>query len=312
MDLNQVTLPARDIAASIAFYKQLGFELLVESPHYARFMATQGNATFSVHATDGDAVSSAAVVYFECGLLDEQVAKLQAQGIVFTQLPTDQPWLWREARLTDPSGNPLCLYQAGDNRLNPPWRMGGQQTSAFAARTLETERLLIRALQQSDLPALLEMNSDPEVNRFLPYPIWTSMDDAHAWYLRTLKRIADGGTLYRVIVEKATNEPIGTCLVLHYSADDACAEVGYMQRRSSWGKGFVREAVAAVIDDAFGTIGLRRLEAQINPLNVASCRVVESLGFTREGLLRKRWLDQDKVNDCAFYGLLREEWVKPG
>ncbi len=64
-----------------------------------------------------------AIVYFECTALDEQVAALQAKGIQFTQEPRDEPWLWREARLLDPAGNVICLYHAGENRLNPPWRV---------------------------------------------------------------------------------------------------------------------------------------------------------------------------------------------
>jgi hypothetical protein len=63
------------------------------------------------------------VVYFECAELDAKVAGLAAQGFVFTKLPKDERWLWREARLMDPSGNVLCLFSAGENRRNPPWRL---------------------------------------------------------------------------------------------------------------------------------------------------------------------------------------------
>lgn len=124
MELNQVTLPATDVAASVAFYKKMGFEIIVDSPHYARFKSTMGDATFSVHAIEprsGEA--SQTIVYFECSSLDEQVAALKANGIQFTQEPRDERWLWREARLLDPSGNIICLYHAGENRLNPPWRV---------------------------------------------------------------------------------------------------------------------------------------------------------------------------------------------
>jgi catechol 2,3-dioxygenase-like lactoylglutathione lyase family enzyme len=124
MELNQVTLPATDVAASLAFYLKMGFELIVDSPHYARFRSTAGNATFSVHAVDAMAESSKTIVYFECSSLDEQVAALQARGVQFAQEPRDERWLWREARLVDPSGNVICLYHAGENRLNPPWRVG--------------------------------------------------------------------------------------------------------------------------------------------------------------------------------------------
>jgi catechol 2,3-dioxygenase-like lactoylglutathione lyase family enzyme len=123
MDLNQVTLPAIDVAASVAFYRSMGFEVIVEEPHYARFKSTVGDATFSVHAVESLSNRNDAVVYFECDPLDAQVAALQAKGIRFTQLPRDESWLWREARLTDPSNNTICLYHAGVNRLDPPWRV---------------------------------------------------------------------------------------------------------------------------------------------------------------------------------------------
>ena len=101
----------------------MGFELIVDAPHYARFKSTVGDATFSVHAVEAVAEPSRTVIYFECESLDEQVAALQAKGLQFTQEPRDERWLWREARLADPSGNVVCLYYAGENRLNPPWRV---------------------------------------------------------------------------------------------------------------------------------------------------------------------------------------------
>ena len=124
MELNQVTLPALDVAASVAFYRRMGFELIVDAPHYARFKSTVGNATFSVHAVEALAEAPRTIVYFECAALDQQVVELQAKGLRFAQEPRDEQWLWREARLIDPSGNVICLYHAGNNRLNPPWRIG--------------------------------------------------------------------------------------------------------------------------------------------------------------------------------------------
>lgn len=123
MNLNQVTLPAVDIAASVAFYARMGFTLIVRSPHYARFECPEGDATFSVHLVDELQEDTGVVVYFECGDLDQRVAALQARGIAFDQPPTDERWLWREARLRDPAGNVLCLYHAGVNRTHPPWRV---------------------------------------------------------------------------------------------------------------------------------------------------------------------------------------------
>src|SRR5688572_21853472 len=101
----------------------MGFELIVRSPHYARFECPEGDATFSVHLSDGHSISTGCVVYFECMDLDTRVQELQAKGFSFSKLPTDENWLWREARLEDPSGNALCLFWAGHNRKNPPWRV---------------------------------------------------------------------------------------------------------------------------------------------------------------------------------------------
>ncbi|MBC7604752.1 MAG: VOC family protein [Ramlibacter sp.] len=123
MNLNQVTVAALNIAASVAFYQKLGLELIVSSPHYARFKCPQGDATFSVHLVDTLTAHSSTVVYFETSSLDETVRRLQSDGMLFSQEPRDETWLWREARIDDPSGNAICLYWAGDNRVNPPWRV---------------------------------------------------------------------------------------------------------------------------------------------------------------------------------------------
>jgi predicted enzyme related to lactoylglutathione lyase len=123
MNLNQVTVPAFDVAASVAFYRCLGLEPIVDEPHYARFKCPDGDATFSVHQVPQPLSASATVVYFETADLDHKVRQLQAAGLVFLQEPRDEPWLWREARLADPAGNIICLYWAGTNRLDPPWRV---------------------------------------------------------------------------------------------------------------------------------------------------------------------------------------------
>lgn len=124
MRLNQVTAPARDLDESIAFYRLLGLTLIVRSPDYARFEVGDGTATFSLERiADIRNAGAGPHLYFECDDLDARVAELKAKGIVFDHDPVDQRWLWREAWLSDPSGNRLCLYFAGDNRRFPPWRI---------------------------------------------------------------------------------------------------------------------------------------------------------------------------------------------
>ena len=121
MNLNQVTVEVSDIPRARAFYQRLGLELIVSSDHYARFLCP-GGATLSIHLVEA-AAPGGAVVYFECDDLDDRGAAQKAAGVVFDSDPVDQRWLWREARLSDPEGNRLCLYFAGANRIDPPWRV---------------------------------------------------------------------------------------------------------------------------------------------------------------------------------------------
>ena len=123
MRLNQVTVAATDVEASIAFYGTLGLKLIVHSPHYARFEMPAGESTLSLHLADAGPGAHAPTLYFECEDLDGEVARLKAAGIVFDADPVDQRWLWREAYLRDPAGNVICLYHAGENRTHPPWRI---------------------------------------------------------------------------------------------------------------------------------------------------------------------------------------------
>lgn len=120
--LNQVTVGSRDYAASVDFYTALGLRQIVDSPSngYARFEAPNG-VTLSIHASEDSATST--VVYFESKRLDAWVTELASQGFAFDQMPQDESWGWREARLLDPSGNIICLYHSGENRRYPAWRI---------------------------------------------------------------------------------------------------------------------------------------------------------------------------------------------
>lgn len=125
MRLNQVTVPALDLAQSIAFYQLLGLRLIVRADHYARFELPDGESTFSLHLAAGPiARANAPQIYFECDDLAAQVARLKAAGVTFDTELTEQSWLWTEAWLPDPAGNALCLFHAGQNRRYPPWRIG--------------------------------------------------------------------------------------------------------------------------------------------------------------------------------------------
>lgn len=124
MNLNQITIPSLDLEKSIPFYETLGLKLIVKSlPHYARFECPNGTSTFSIKQVEKLTIEYGIHIYFECENLDKYVNELLDKGIEFDEMPNDKSWLWREAHLKDIDKNHLILYYAGENRLNPPWKL---------------------------------------------------------------------------------------------------------------------------------------------------------------------------------------------
>lgn len=124
MNLNQITIYSAKPIETVEFYKKLGLLLIVDSlPRYARLECPDGESTLSVHVTENAQPDRSVVLYFECEDLDETVNKLKILGLAFDEDPIDRDWLWREAYLKDPNDNKICLFYAGENRKNPPWRI---------------------------------------------------------------------------------------------------------------------------------------------------------------------------------------------
>jgi catechol 2,3-dioxygenase-like lactoylglutathione lyase family enzyme len=123
MNLNQVTIGSTDLERAEAFYLRLGLRLIVKNDRYLRFECPEGNSTFSVELVDQVPETESVTVYFEDPDVDALVRRMEDEGVVFEHQPTDMPWLWRESRLRDPDGHRLCLFDAGTNRLYPPWRL---------------------------------------------------------------------------------------------------------------------------------------------------------------------------------------------
>jgi catechol 2,3-dioxygenase-like lactoylglutathione lyase family enzyme len=124
MRLNHVTLAARDVGRSARFYAQLGLTLVVvDYPDYARLLAPQGDTTLSLHRVERHSPESCASIHFEVEDVNGTVQRLEQAGFDFVCGPVDQPYLWREAVLLDPDEHRVFIYHAGENRLDPPWRV---------------------------------------------------------------------------------------------------------------------------------------------------------------------------------------------
>jgi hypothetical protein len=124
MNLDQVTIFSERPVETVEFFEKLGLKRIVDSlPRYARLECPDGDSTFSVNIADNVSPNQNIVLYFECEHLDATVTKLKQLGLKFDEEPVDRSWLWRQPYLKDPNGNKICLFYAGENRKNPPWRL---------------------------------------------------------------------------------------------------------------------------------------------------------------------------------------------
>jgi [ribosomal protein S5]-alanine N-acetyltransferase len=169
-------------------------------------------------------------------------------------------------------------------------------------------RVIVRPVAASDLTDLHEVNGDDEVTRFLPYSTWTSIEHGSGWLAR-MQDLAASGTGQQLVIERRSDgKIIGTVLLFKYDESSSRLEIGYVLGRAHWRQGFATEAVRAVCSCVFEELAIRRIEAEVNPDNAASNALLQSLGFTREGRLRKRWIGKGIAYDTNVYGCLAEEW----
>lgn len=180
------------------------------------------------------------------------------------------------------------------------------QASGFP--TLATDRLRLRQMTEADIPAVFAVFSDPVVRRYLTRVAMTTAAEARALIEGATAEFAAGTALRLGLVLAEDDQVIGTGNLLHFDWQSRRAEVGYALAQRHWGKGLATEAAAAMIDYGFETLDLHRIEAELDPRNGPSARVLERLGFAREGLLRERWIVDDEISDSLIMGLLRRDY----
>ena len=156
---------------------------------------------------------------------------------------------------------------------------------------LQTARLCLRGFVESDFEGLYALHSDPRAMRYWSFPAWTDASQAQGYFVSALQGRDPGRMLCWAITLRGADALIGTATLASIGRGQGRAEIGYALHPDRWGQGLAQEAVHAVLGHAFDGLGLRRVEADIDPRNAASCRLAERMGFIREGLLRERWPD---------------------
>lgn len=180
---------------------------------------------------------------------------------------------------------------------------------AFDPTPLHTPRLTLRQFTAADAPAMYTIFSDAEVTRYWSTPPWTDMAQAEQAVQESIDSYAGAENLRLAIALRDSGEMIGTISLYRIHASNRRGDIGYALARAHWQRGYLSEAMEAFIAHAFDALDLNRIEADIDPRNVASAKLLEKMAFVREGYMRERWIVNGEVCDTAFYGLLRREWM---
>ncbi len=184
---------------------------------------------------------------------------------------------------------------------------------ALPTPTLLTERLRLRPFTEEDADALFALHSNAHVLRYWDSPPWQDRSRAER-FLATCRELADEGTGARVAMDRLSDGAfIGWCGLSRWNPDFRSASLGYCLDDAAWGHGYATEAARALLQWAFDTLDLNRVQAEADTRNVGSARVLEKLGFVLEGTLREDCVVNGDVSDSWVYGLLRREWQpQPG
>ena len=180
---------------------------------------------------------------------------------------------------------------------------------------IETDRLLLRQQQLSDAPALFELRTNPDVMRYIERPRPETVKESEAFVQMVNENFSKGMNLIWAITFKEKPEQlIGNLGYWRTDLANYRAELGYILHPDHWRKGILSEALKAVIDFGFNTVGLNSICANINPENDASRQLLLKHGFIKEAYFREDYYFEGKFLDSEIYGLLSSTapFGKPG
>jgi len=175
---------------------------------------------------------------------------------------------------------------------------------------LETERMILKQLDENQVDMLFELRSDPETMRYVNRPLAKTREDAEQHlHLITSKIEANEGINWGLFLREQPDRAIGVMGHYRIHTEHFRSEVGYMLLRPYWGQGLVAEALSAVLRYGFETMHLHSTEAIIDPANTASARVLEKNGFVKEAHFIENEFFDGKFIDAAVYSLLKSRWL---
>lgn len=178
---------------------------------------------------------------------------------------------------------------------------------------IKTNRLLLRDVQLSDTSAILHLQSDPVTLTFLDKKALKSTTESEL----LIRKIIDdlllcNGITWALTLKEDPKKLIGTISFWRIVKEHYRAEIGYMLMSEYFRKGYMKEAIAPVVQYGFRDMNLHSIEANIHPGNTASSSLLTSQGFKKEGYHRENFFFEGKFKDTAVFSLLEKDIIQPG
>ena len=172
---------------------------------------------------------------------------------------------------------------------------------------IKTERLLLRNVELSDAPEMLFLRSDETVMQYIDRERTRTIEDAEI-FIQKLKDSIDSNEniMWVISLKESPGTLIGYIGYWRIKLQHYRAEVGYALHPQYWNKGIMKEALLAVIQYGFGPMKLHSIEAQINSENIASGKLLEKTGFTREAYFKEDYFFNGRFIDSVVYSLLEK------
>lgn len=172
---------------------------------------------------------------------------------------------------------------------------------------LETQRLKLRRADLNDVNELFALRSDPNIMKYIPRPVATSLEEATEHFKMMDEKISNNEMINWAITLKDNPKMIGTIGYFRMKPEHYRAEIGYMLLPDFHGKGYVTEAINGVVDYGFTKMGLHSIEAMIDPENIASAKVLEKCSFVKEAHFKENEFYNGEFIDTVIYSKLNSK-----
>lgn len=171
---------------------------------------------------------------------------------------------------------------------------------------LETERLVLRQLTPHDAEDLFEYFSQDQVMQYYDLETFKALEDANNIIIHFNNEFEKGKGFRWALELKSEKKVIGTCGYHNWHQEHCKAEIGYELNPAFWQQSYMKEAILPILTFGFETMGLHRVEAFIDPSNISSEKLLQSLHFNEEGTMRDYFFEKGKFVDAKIFGLINE------